>query len=54
MSAADLLQNISSVTKSLPGQISEADRLALLAACDKLRATLEVPMETTMRITGGV
>ncbi|KAL3446980.1 S-adenosyl-L-methionine-dependent methyltransferase [Aspergillus insuetus] len=54
MSAADLLQSINSATDSLPGQVSEGDRLALLAACDKLRAALEVPMETTMRVTGGV
>ncbi|KAL2847007.1 S-adenosyl-L-methionine-dependent methyltransferase [Aspergillus pseudodeflectus] len=54
MSVAGLLQNINSVTETLPGQVSEGDRLALLTACDKLRAALEVPMETTMRVTGGV
>ncbi|KAJ0415149.1 S-adenosyl-L-methionine-dependent methyltransferase [Aspergillus carlsbadensis] len=54
MSAAELLRNIHSVAETLPGQVSEVDRLALLAACDKLRAALEVPMETTMRVTGGV
>ncbi|KAL2811427.1 O-methyltransferase [Aspergillus granulosus] len=54
MSAADLLRNINSATETLPGQIPEVDRLALLAACDKLRAALEVPMETTMRVTGGI
>ncbi|CEN60871.1 hypothetical protein ASPCAL07543 [Aspergillus calidoustus] len=54
MSVAGLLQNINSVTETLLGQVSEGDRLALLTACDKLRAALEVPMETTMRVTGGV
>ncbi|KAL3487018.1 S-adenosyl-L-methionine-dependent methyltransferase [Aspergillus germanicus] len=54
MSPTDLLQSINSATETLPGQVSETDRLALLAACDKLRSALEVPMETTMRVTGGV
>lgn len=49
MEITELIQNIDAV----PGQgsaLAEADQVALLAACDRLKKRIETPMEASRRI----
>ncbi|KAJ5106492.1 hypothetical protein N7456_003167 [Penicillium angulare] len=49
MSVADLIDRINATTDSLP-TLADSERRQLLQACDKLKAKLETPFETTARL----
>jgi hypothetical protein len=56
MSVAALIQQINQVveTPPAPDAISNEERVGLLAALDKLRATVESPVDFTTRVIFGV
>lgn len=49
MKTTELIQNLDAVAGS-SGVLAEADRVALSAACDRLKKRVETPMEATTRI----
>ncbi|PVI05885.1 putative sterigmatocystin 8-O-methyltransferase precursor [Periconia macrospinosa] len=51
--AADLTKNLLDFTASLPAEIGNEEREALLAACEKTRSALENPLEATVRFMFG-
>lgn len=49
MSITELIQNLDAVAEPCSA-LAEADRVALLAACDRLKKRIETSMEATTRI----
>ena len=54
MAAQSLTKDIIAATAGSLGPLDETQRTELLAACDKLKGTLEDPLEMTSRILFGV
>lgn len=50
MSVSELIKTLNATADALPPDVKEEDRAALLAACDKLKRSLETPLETTVRV----
>ena len=54
MAVAELIRDIISVADASPSHLIEVERAELLAACQRLKASLETPFEATARIIFGV
>ena len=56
MSVSTIIESVNSAIAGLPGpgEIKEEERLELLAACEKLKGSLESPFEFAIRIIFGV
>lgn len=54
MEISDLTQNMNALADAPPTDISEAERLGLIATCDRLKHALETPVETTLHFMLGV
>ena len=56
MSFSTTIESVKSAIAGLPGpgEIKEEERLELLAACEKLKSSLESPLEFAIRIIFGV
>jgi len=51
---SNILKTINEAINSLPGNLKEEDRLAILAATGKLQEKLETPLEAFIRFMFGV
>ena len=56
MGLSQITQSINETAKSLlnAGNIDQGERMALFAACEKLKAAMETPVEAVFRIMFGV
>ena len=56
MSVPSIIKSVNDAIAGLPGpgEIKEEERLELLAACEKLKSSLESPFEFATRIIFGV
>ena len=56
MSVPSIIKSVNDAIAGLPGpgEIREEERLELLAACEKLKSSLESPLEFGIRIMFGV
>jgi hypothetical protein len=50
MNTSELIKVINAAADAPPADLTEVDRSQLLAACSKLRTTLEDPIEFTTRV----
>ena len=54
MNSSDLKLDITAAADGSYGSLEETERVGLLAACEKLKKTLESPLEVTSRVVFGV
>ena len=54
MSVSDVIQTLNATADAPPSNVTEEERAGLLAACDMLRASLESPVEATVRFVFAV
>ena len=56
MSLSEIIQSVNAAVDALPkgGEIKNDERMELLAACGRLKAPLESPLEAVTRISFGV
>lgn len=54
MSVSELIQTLNATADAPPSNVTEEERAALLAACDKLKGILENPLEAIVRIVFAV
>ena len=54
MDVEELIKNFTAAASAPPGQVKEAERVELLAACNKLKGALETPLDLTTRVIFGV
>lgn len=54
MSVSELIQTLKARADVPPSDVKEEKRAALLAACEKLKGSLETPLEATVRVVFGV
>jgi hypothetical protein len=54
MATSDLTEQLLKLAAAPPTMASDAERQALMAACEKAKSSLETPLEATVRFMFGV